>query len=274
VARADRDSGHQWRSGTAGALETLTRNAKPPLGCNPGGGGLLARTTAVTILQLRSYQRAAVDAIPEYFRHHDGNPLIEIPTAGGKSLVMAAFIQEVLAQYPDERIIIVTHVRELIAQNYHELLRLWPGAPAGIYSAGLNRRDTQAQILLCGIQSVHKRAYDLQRCDLLLIDEAHLVPRSGNTMYRRFIDDLRVINPKLKIIGFTATPFRLDSGLLHEGDDALFTDIAYAVSIRDLIIPGLLNAADRQAHGHATGRLGRRHARRRVHRRRARACGR
>jgi DNA repair protein RadD len=69
-------------------------------------------------LTLRSYQRAAVDAIYGYFAERSGNPLIVIPTAGGKSLVLAAFIQEVLAQWPDERIIVLTHVRELIDQGW------------------------------------------------------------------------------------------------------------------------------------------------------------
>jgi DNA repair protein RadD len=132
-------------------------------------------------LQLRPYQRAAIDAIYGYFEQHDGHPIVVIPTAGGKSLVAAAFIQEVLAQWPDERIIILTHVRELISQNFAELIRLWPDAPAGIYSAGLNRRDVQAQILFAGIQSVHRKAYTIQRADLVLVDEAHLIPRTANT---------------------------------------------------------------------------------------------
>ena len=169
-----------------------------------------------------------------------GHPLVVIPTAGGKSLVAAAFIQEVLAQWPDERIIILTHVRELISQNFAELIRLWPEAPAGIYSAGLNRRDTQAQILFAGIQSVHRKAYAIQRADLVLVDEAHLIPRSANTTYRRFLDDLGRINPQLKIIGLTATPYRLDSGMLHTGPDALFDDIAFDVSVRELIDQGYL----------------------------------
>ena len=114
-------------------------------------------------LQLRPYQRAAIDAIYAYFTVETGHPLVVIPTAGGKSLVMAAFIQEVLARWANERIIILTHVRELISQNLSELIRLWPEAPAGIYSAGLNRRDVQAQILFAGIQSVHRKAYTIQR---------------------------------------------------------------------------------------------------------------
>ncbi|MBF0093944.1 MAG: DEAD/DEAH box helicase [Alphaproteobacteria bacterium] len=192
------------------------------------------------MLILRPYQQSAIDAIYAYFGDQAGNPLIVIPTAGGKALVLAAFVQGVLAQWPDQRILIITHVRELIAQNHAELLGQWPDAPAGIYSAGLGRRDLHTQVLFAGIQSIHKRAYDVQRCDLVLIDEAHLIPRASDTMYRRFLDDLAIINPYLKIIGFTATPYRLDSGLLHKGEDALFTDIAYEVSVRSLIEQGFL----------------------------------
>jgi DNA repair protein RadD len=192
-------------------------------------------------LTLRPYQLAAIDGIYHYFDQQTGNPLIVIPTAGGKSLVMGRFIEGVLKAFPDQRILVVTHVRELIEQNHGELARIWPEAPAGIYSAGLKQRDIHARILFAGIQSIHRRVYDVQQCDLVLIDEAHLIPRSSNTMYRRFIDGLQRINPLLKVIGFTATPYRLDSGLLHEGDGAIFTDIAYEVSVRDLIDHGYLS---------------------------------
>jgi len=192
-------------------------------------------------LTLRPYQQAAIDGIYEYFERATGNPNVIIPTAGGKSLVMARFIEGVLKPFPDQRILIVTHVRELIEQNHAELMRLWPEAPAGIYSAGLKQRDLAARILFAGIQSIHRRALDVAQCDLVLIDEAHLIPRSSNTMYRRFLDGLKRLNPLLKVIGFTATPYRLDSGLLHEGDGAIFTDIAFEVSVRDLIDQGYLS---------------------------------
>jgi DNA repair protein RadD len=192
-------------------------------------------------LNLRPYQQAAIDGIYDYFGGEIGNPLVVIPTAGGKSLVMARFIEGVLKAFPDQRILVVTHVRELIEQNHGELIRLWPEAPAGIYSAGLKQRNISARILFAGIQSIHRRVYDVQQCDLVLIDEAHLIPRSSNTMYRRFLDGLKRLNPLLKVIGFTATPYRLDSGLLHEGDGAIFTDIAFEVSVRDLIDQGYLS---------------------------------
>ena len=192
------------------------------------------------MLTLRPYQNDAIEAIYAYFEDHKGNPLIVIPTAGGKALVLAAFSEGVLKVWPDQRILVVTHVRELIAQNHAEMMGLWPEAPAGIYSAGLGRREADARILFAGIQSVHRRAAEIGHCDLVLIDEAHLIPTASATMYRRFLGELTAINPKLKVIGFTATPYRLESGMLHEGDGALFTDVAYEISVRELIDQGYL----------------------------------
>jgi len=189
---------------------------------------------------LRHYQAAAIQGLYRYFEAQSGNPLIVIPTAGGKSLVMASFVEGVLKSYPEQRILIVTHVRELIAQNHAELKRLWPQAPAGIYSAGLKQRDIGARILFAGIQSIHRKVREVGHCDLVLIDEAHLIPRASNTLYRRFLDGLKRQNPLLKVIGLTATPYRLDSGCLHEGKDAIFTDIAFEVSVRELIEAGYL----------------------------------
>lgn len=191
-------------------------------------------------LDLRDYQRDAIESIYRYFEGARGNPLIVIPTAGGKSLVMAAFIRGVLSAYPDQRILVLTHVRELIEQNHAELLALWPQAPAGIYCAGFGRREIDARILFAGIQSVHARAPEIDHCDLVLVDEAHLLGCDARSMYRRFLAGLAAINPHLKVIGLTATPYRLDSGLLHKGKDAVFTDIAYEISVRALIDAGYL----------------------------------
>jgi DNA repair protein RadD len=193
------------------------------------------------MLTLRPYQEAAIAAIYKYYEDNSGNCCVVIPTAGGKSLVMASFIEGVLKAWPDQRILIVTHVRELIAQNHAEMIGLWPEAPAGIYSAGLGKREAQARVLFAGIQSIHRRAHEIGHTDLVLIDEAHLIPGNSSTMYRRFLDALQAINPALKVIGLTATPFRTGSGMLHEGKDALFTDIAYEAPVRDLIDAGYLS---------------------------------
>lgn len=192
------------------------------------------------MIDLRDYQRQAIDALYDYFSGTDGNPLVVMPTGTGKSVVIAAFLREAIEGWSDTRVLVVTHVKELIQQNFAALIRMWPTAPAGIYSAGLNKRDIDAQILFAGIQSIHKRAYAVQRCDLVLIDEAHLLTKADRGMYRSFLKALKEINPYIKIIGFTATPYRMDSGLLHEGEGCLFTDIAYDVPILKMIEQGYL----------------------------------
>ena len=192
------------------------------------------------MIQLRDYQESAIQGLYEFFSENDGNPLVIVPTGGGKSLIMCEFCRRAIADWPDTRILIITHVRELIRQSYVELLKLWPDAPAGIHSAGLGKRDVGSQIIIGGIQSMFRKAYELQRIDLVLIDECHLIGRNAESMYGRFLGELRQINPYLKLIGLSATPYRMDSGALHKGKDALFSDIAYEISIRDLIDQGYL----------------------------------
>lgn len=189
----------------------------------------------------RPYQRAAVDALYTYWSEGGGNGLIVIPTGGGKSLALAMICQELLADYPDMRIGIVTHVKELVGQNAQELLRLWPQADIGINSAGLFRRDRSAQILFMGIQSVHRKTHLLGGFDLMLVDEAHLIPRNSDTMYGRFLKNCRETVPDMRIVGLTATPYRLDSGRLDDGDDKLFDAIVYDANVRTLIEDGYLS---------------------------------
>lgn len=194
------------------------------------------------MMELRPYQSGAINALYDYFAESTGNPLVVMPTGTGKSVVIAGFVREAVESYPETRILMLTHVKELIAQNFQALIRMWPGAPAGIYSAGLSRRDIGAQILFAGIQSIHKHAARVQRCDIVIIDEAHLLGRTDTGMYRAFLNELNNINAGLlKIVGFTATPYRLDSGMLHEGKDRLFTDIAYEVPVLRMIQEGYLS---------------------------------
>lgn len=134
-------------------------------------------------LVLRKYQREAIDSIYEYWDKsvNPGNILLSLPTGSGKSLVMATFMQEVLAAWPDTRLLMLTHVKELIRQNELELLNIWPSAPVGVYSAGLGRReapDMFQKITIAGIQSVYNKSTELGRFDLILVDECF----TGETM--------------------------------------------------------------------------------------------
>lgn len=173
----------------------------------------------------REYQTDARDALWAYFANGGkGNPLVLMPTGTGKSVVIGDFVRSVLSTYPSQRVLCLTHVETLIRQNHEKLLRMWPTAPAGIYSAGVGRRDTMQQILFCGIQSVWNKADAFVPPDLVIIDEAHLVGTKGEAMYLRFLEDLRKRNPLVKVIGLTATAWRLNTGRLVEA--GIFTDVA------------------------------------------------
>ncbi|WP_338575769.1 DEAD/DEAH box helicase family protein [Brevundimonas olei] len=190
---------------------------------------------------LRTYQQNAVESVLDYWRTGGGNPLVDMATGLGKSVTIGSLTRDLLTTYPDMRALMLVHVKELVAQNAQALLRLWPQAPVGIYSAGLGRRDVSQRIIFASIQSVYRRAAELGPFDLVLIDEAHLVPSAGEGMYRALLDKLREMRPDLRVCGFTATPFRMDSGRLDAGDARLFDEIVYSYGIAKGIDDGWLS---------------------------------
>lgn len=193
------------------------------------------------MLELRSYQRAAIDGLYNYWSDKKGdNPIIVAPTGSGKSLIIAHLIKDAMS-YPGTRVLILTHVKELLEQNASELVALYPEADVGFYSASLKKKVLRKPITFAGIQSIHKKAYQIVPApDLVIVDEAHLIPKTDGTRYNKFLSDLRICNRGVKVVGLTATPYRLDSGWLHEGDNAIFDGIAYDIPVADLMEQGFL----------------------------------
>lgn len=189
----------------------------------------------------RPYQQEAIDSALQWFRDGKDKPLVVLPTGTGKSIVAADLCRRIVQGHSRARILVCVHVKELVKQNYEKLLAIWPGAPAGIYSAGLGLRQHNAQILFCGIQSVHRKAALIGHVDLLISDESHLIPRKGEGMWRTFEQDLKAINPKMVKLGMTATPYRLDSGLIVGGDKPQFNGICYEYGVSKAIGDGWLS---------------------------------
>ncbi|MCX2796412.1 DEAD/DEAH box helicase [Microbulbifer thermotolerans] len=158
---------------------------------------------------LRPYQQEAVDATLRHFRRSDEPAVIVLPTGAGKSLVIAE-----LARLARRRVLVLTHVRELVEQNHGKYQSY--GLTGGIFSAGLKRRETRHQIIFASVQSVAANP-ELFRNEysLLIIDECHRVSGEEGSQYQQIITLLRRQNPSLKVLGLTATPYRLGLGWIY-----------------------------------------------------------
>lgn len=190
------------------------------------------------MLTLRPYQDQAKLAVYGHLRARDDNPCVVIPTAGGKTPVMASISKDAVGQW-NGRVLILAHVKELLEQTADKLRAVCPEVEFGVYSAGLKRRDTRNPVIVAGIQSVYRRACELDSFNLVMVDEAHLIPLEGDGMYRQFLADAKVINPHLRIIGFTATPFRMKTGPICTPDGFL-NYVCFEVGVRELIRDGFL----------------------------------
>lgn len=152
----------------------------------------------------------------------DGNFVIHHNT--GKSFVVGGLIKTFVQEW-SARVVMATHVKELLVQNGEALNNLWNNAPLGYYSAGLRKKDTDMPIIFGGMASLRNKAGQLGWRDALLVDECHLISRKESSSYHRIIASLREINPDMKVIGLSATPFRSKEGSLLI-DGGIFNNIA------------------------------------------------
>lgn len=190
-------------------------------------------------MPLRDYQEAAVQALLDCLdRSPDAAPLVVMPTGSGKSHVIAEFCRHVAG--PDVKVVLATHVKELVEQDARKLRLAWPEAPLGICSAGMGQWDTRSPVVFGSIQTIANRVHELGPVSYFIVDEAHLVPAKGLGRYRTVIAKLRDVLPEMRLIGLTATEFRADSGYLYEGKGALFTEVCYRAEIADLQDKGWL----------------------------------
>ncbi|QTP53951.1 DEAD/DEAH box helicase [Billgrantia sulfidoxydans] len=198
----------------------------------------------MTSPSLRPYQHEAVRRVVTHFRHSDEPAVVVLPTGSGKSLVIAE-----LARLARGRVLVLAHVRELVEQNHAKYLAY--GLEADIFSAGLGRKESARQVVFGSVQSVVRNVerFDDGQFSLLVIDECHRVSPDKDASYRRVIERLRRANPRLKVLGLTATPYRLGQGFIyyrhHHGmvrgdEDGFFRDCVFEQPLRLMVKQGYL----------------------------------
>lgn len=181
-------------------------------------------------MQARDYQIEVEQCIIAYMtrcarERKECSGVVCLPTGTGKGFSVASLTKYIVSNYPSQIVMNATHVKELVEQNYLELLNIWQDAPAGVFSAGLGRKESKYPIIFGGVKSIVNSLMLFDVPDVFLIDEAHLLSPKEGTSYQKIIKFFRTIKPWMIVIGFTATHWRTGQGLLTDGVDALFKDI-------------------------------------------------
>jgi DNA repair protein RadD len=193
-------------------------------------------------VNLRPYQTTVLDELWAWFnRAPEGNPIVEAAVGAGKSLMIAALAQRADREFPGTRVLVIVHQKELLDQNLQKLLSVWPMADVGVYSASHGRKQLGCQITYATIGSIYKRALDIGRVDIVLADECHLINPKDTGMWRHFLKELSRTCPHARTIGWTGTPYRGNGVWLTAHEDALFTEIATRITMRQLLDLGYLS---------------------------------
>ena len=127
-------------------------------------------------------------------------------------------------QYEGTRVLLVLAHRKRIARTKR-------GPNCAIYGA-MRRLDSIAQAsvgvtvarkyYLLAFQTIANKIHQLEPFDIVLIDEAHLIPRSTQTQYGKTIETLKLMRPTCRVARPMTATIRLDSGYLYQGDGSLF----------------------------------------------------
>jgi DNA repair protein RadD len=187
---------------------------------------------------LRPYQDEALTSLRNSLIAGVKKPLVCLPTGAGKSVVIASFIHQVQQLGHEQKIVVAVHTQELVSQ-LSETYRKVSGLAPAVYSASLGVKKI-GPVTFAQIQSISKKACDFGAIKLLVIDEADRCPDKGVGQYRTFIKQAKIVNPDMRIAGFTATPYRLGSGLVY-GPEQPFDEMVYDISVKQLIEDGYLS---------------------------------
>lgn len=191
--------------------------------------------------RLRDYQQQASDAAVRFFTDptRRRNSIMVLPTGAGKSLVIAD-----IAARLEGHTLVFQPSKEILEQNYAKLCS-YGILDCAVYSASAGQKEV-ARITFATIGSVKNHPELFRHFRNVIIDECHLVnPKAG--MYKEFLATLHG-----KVLGLTATPYRLSSSrdfgcmlkFITRTRPAVFTDVIYQVQVGTLLDMGYLSRVD------------------------------
>ena len=187
---------------------------------------------------LRDYQKAASDKAVAFFKDKNkkSNGVMVLPTGAGKSIVIAD-----IAHRLNDYVLIFCPSREIVEQNFKKLCS-YGILDCSIYSASFNSKEI-SRITFATIGSVKSHPELFAHFKNIIVDECHLVnPIEG--LYKDFFDAV-----KCKVLGLTATPYRLSSSrdfgsmlkFITRTKPHVFSEVIYHVQVSTLLDMGYLS---------------------------------
>lgn len=174
-------------------------------------------------IKFRDYQVECLNKLEEHYENKDKG-IICVPTGGGKTIIFSKFSEE-------KKALIVSHTEELVNQAKSKF-EFVSSKNCGIVNA--NNWENNNNVISGSIQTLYSRieTKEFQTLvldkEFLIVDEAHHFPAET---YIAVYNKILKYNPKIKLLGVTATPFRSDDLELKE----YFEDMIYNVNIKKLI---------------------------------------
>lgn len=195
---------------------------------------------------LRPYQLNAVTAALAEIRRSLEPCLIEAATGAGKSLLVADLAIKVHA-LSGKKTLCLQPSKELVEQNYEKFLLT--GEPASIYCASAGKKDLRHKVIFASpgsIKSVIKQIGG--QIGVVIVDEA----QGMTPTVIAIIDAIRAVNPQVRVIGLTGTPYVMGGGYIYRIDengkvmgdnqarDPYFMRKVYSITAPELIELGFL----------------------------------
>ncbi len=176
---------------------------------------------------LRPRQKTFVKLSRQALSKHK-NTLSVAATGFGKTVALSAVISETMN---GGRALVLAHRDELTRQNLGTFSQYDPNISTSIFDA--NTKSWRGLVTFGMVQTVTRHVENMPAFDLLVVDEAHHI---AAPTYQRVIDQARKRNPRVKILGVTATPERSDK----KGLASVFNNVADVVTIGELVRSGHL----------------------------------
>ena len=201
------------------------------------------------MFKLRPYQELAITETMAFIRKSNKSCVLKLPTAAGKSLIIAELAKQI-KELSGKKVLCTAPSRELIEQNAAKYKAF--DLPCSIFSASLNKKSLRHDVVFGSPQTIINEVKKSSRFDdrfaAIIIDECHNITPSLKTI----IATMRDHNPNLRVIGLSATPYRMFSGYIYKthtqlgvmGDDKTkepyFDHCAYDLNEWDMIADGYI----------------------------------